>query len=589
MFKLDKSKAAPLQSPLKWLFLSVKSQGRWFYLNIACSFLEAVLVILVAYYMRKLVSVALAPEIHRELVPTIIIFLGLIPLGTLCLYVRNYSAGRISANTMFQLRNQLYSQIEKLPISYLESHHSAETVSHATNDVSKVENFLNQKLSRITYTPVGFIITFVYMLTIKWDLLLFSMIIIPATMAVSFWVAMSFDKLFNRFQELIGESNSVVHDTISGMPILKSFNLKDRLYDRYKQVVTKTLEKSLHIVMKISPLTPLEYILREVPRILCIIYGGNLIVQGHMTAGDLIAFLYLLGTLAGTMGSIPELVEELNKASGTMRHVMGILNEPIENAEECTAKMDYSQKPINVRNIAFSYNDGTKVLDNLSFDINKGSIVALVGPSGSGKSTIFKLLGGYYPPQEGSIELFGNTINAKNLKVSRSQISIVTQDSYLFPVSIAENISYGHPGCTMEEITSAAKAANAHDFIMELPEGYDTVAGERGARLSGGQKQRIAIARAILRNTPILMLDEPTSALDNQSEVLIQEAIEKLKGEKTIIIIAHRLSTIKNADEVLVLKEGNIVERGTHEQLMEKGVLYRQLYLKQQSEKALSA
>ncbi|MCX7920815.1 MAG: ABC transporter ATP-binding protein/permease [Clostridia bacterium] len=569
------------QSPIKWIISSVKSQGRWFYLNIAGSFLDSVVVLFIAYYMRKIVNTALSTNVGQGLNIAIIKLLVLILFGVLILLLRTYSSGRISAKIMYNLRRQLYEYIEKLPVSYLENHHSAEMVSSATNDVSKIENFLNYKLTRIIYIPAAFIITFTYMLIIKWNLLLFSFIVIPVIMTLSFLIVKSLGQLTHQLQGLIGESNSIVQDTVAGMPILKSFNLKDRMFDRYRDIVNKTIEKSMRIVMRIASMTPMLYVLRQVPPLLCIIYGGYLIVQKQMSPGDLLAFLYLLNILVGIIVDIPGLMGEISKASGTVQHVLEILEQPVESMDEFEISADYDKDPVIMKGVDFTYDGETKILDNLNFNIRKGSITALVGPSGSGKSTVFKLLCGYYAPSQGSIELFGSKISDNNLSFCRGQISMVTQDSYLFPVSIAENISYGRLGAGMDEVIAASKAANAHDFIMELPEGYETVVGERGARLSGGQKQRIAIARAILKGSQILLLDEPTSALDNQSEALIHEALEKLKGKKTVLIIAHRLTTIKNADEVFVLKEGSIIEKGTHTELIEKGGFYKQLYLKQ--------
>ncbi len=578
---MDERKSVSAQNPLKWLFLSVKSQGKWFYINIAGALADSVIVLLIAYYVRKLIDTALSSDRGQGLIPQIVVFAVLVFLGVMILWVRTYSTGIIGANVMYNLRSQLYNHIGKLSISYVESHHSAETVSSATNDVSKIENFLSFKLSRILYIPGAFVTTFIYMLIIKWNLLLFSFIVIPVVITISFLIVRLLDQYTYQLQDLIGESNSIVQDTISGIHILKSYNLKSRMMARYSENVEKTVEKGMKIVLRIASMTPLLYVLRTAPSILCIIFGGYLIVLNEMTPGQLVAFLYLLNILVGIVVDIPDLAGEVNKATGTVRHVLDVLSQPVESAEENRVLADLSKNPVDVKCVSFSYDQKVNALENIDFSVKKGSITALVGPSGSGKSTLFKLLCGYYPPREGVIEIYGIRIDYKNLSSIRSQISLVTQDPYLFPVSVAENISYGRPGADMDEIIEASKAANAHEFIMELPEGYDTMVGERGTRLSGGQKQRISIARAILKGAPILMFDEPTSALDNQSEALIQQAVENLKGDKTILVIAHRLTTIKNADEIIVFNEGKIVEKGTHSKLMEKGGFYKQLYLKQ--------
>lgn len=564
-------------------------------MNITCSFADSVLVIFMALYIRKLIDASLSTRKDQGFATEIIIFLVLVLIGGVILFLRSYSIGQVSANVMYDLRSRLYEHIEKLPISFIEKHHTAELFSSATNDISKIEGFLSYKLSRIIYIPAAFITTFSYMLAIRWNLLVVSLVIIPVVIGVSLLIVKSVGQMTYQLQSMIGESNSVVQDAISGMHILKAYNLKDRLLERYRGIVKKSVDKGMAIILRIAVMRPLLHVLKQAPSLLCVTFGGYLIVERQMTPGQLLSFLYLMNILVGIITDIPDLIGEANRFNGTYKHLCEILDHPIEYAEDAGglsedfslndshASPDSSEVPVKVNSVSFSYDGETEILKKLDFSIEKGSFTAIVGPSGSGKSTLFKLLCGYYAPSSGTVEISGKTTQTSNLSYIRSQISLVSQEPHLFPVSIAENILYGNLGAGMDEIIAASRAANAHEFIMELPSGYDTLAGEKGSRLSGGQQQRISIARAIIKGAPIMLFDEPTSALDSHSDTLIQETVEKLKGEKTILVIAHRLSTIKNADEIIVLKEGQIEEKGTHKELMEKNGLYRQLYMKQYS------
>jgi ABC-type multidrug transport system fused ATPase/permease subunit len=309
--------------------------------------------------------------------------------------------------------------------------------------------------------------------------------------------------------------------------------------------------------------------------------GGYLALTGRVTPGGLFAFMYLLHFLIEPLSSGPDLIAALRAATGTAGRIVEVMHRPVERADGQVFEADPAKPAIRYEDVSFGYGEQTHVLDGVSFSISHHKMVALVGHSGSGKSTVLKLLCGFYEPRAGGVELYGRGLGEWNLESLRRQLALVAQDTYLFPASIAENISYGRPGATMGEIIEAAKMANAHRFILELPDGYSTLVGERGNRLSGGERQRIGIARAILKDAPILLLDEPTSALDTQSESLIQEALERFMQGRTVLVIAHRLSTIKHADEIFVLDGGRVAERGTHEDLIGQGGVYRQLYLKQ--------
>jgi ABC-type multidrug transport system fused ATPase/permease subunit len=318
--------------------------------------------------------------------------------------------------------------------------------------------------------------------------------------------------------------------------------------------------------------------------------GGYLVIDKNMTFGGLFAFINLLNFVVNPLGSLPGIIASIGEACGAAQRVFKLIDSPGERQDGAILGSKAVALPfdslaatetapaIQFKDVSFAYSADSPVLKHVSLSIPRGQTVAIVGPSGGGKTTLLKLILGYYPLPDEAVQLFGADLNAWQLSAARQQMAFVAQDTYLFPVSLGENIGCGRPGASQAEIENAARQANIHEFIAGLPEGYATNAGEWGARLSGGQKQRISLARAILKDAPILLLDEPTSALDAESEALIQEALDRFARQRTTVVVAHRLSTIKNANRVVVLQEGQIIEEGTHAELIARGGLYLELY-----------
>ena len=324
--------------------------------------------------------------------------------------------------------------------------------------------------------------------------------------------------------------------------------------------------------------------LRYLPQLIVPLFGGYLAYTGDISVGTLIASSYLIWMVFIPVETALGWIRQLREIAPAVERLFEILDHPIETGPQHNYQIKPGVPALSFQSVDFQYSEDNSVLHDFTFSLDQGKVAALVGSSGCGKSTVLKLLCGFYQPQNGEVQIFGNDIYQSDLKYARQLVSLVSQETYLFPTTIAENIAYGRFGAEQNEIIAAAKKANAHDFIMSQPDGYETQAGEWGKKLSGGERQRIGLARAILKDAPILLLDEPTSALDAQSEKTVQDALERFMVGRTVLVIAHRLSTIRNVDEILVLDQGHLIERGTHDQLMGSETLYKRLYLRQSEE-----
>jgi ABC-type multidrug transport system fused ATPase/permease subunit len=468
-----------------------------------------------------------------------------------------------------------------MSFSDIEAKHSGDLVSRLTNDAAVIQDFFQNNFSNFFYQPIAFLATFGYMATLNLKLLLVAVAILPITFFGTNFLSRPMGNWVKKRQEGFGRINAIVQDTIGGITMQKAFNLNQVLYDKFKVAVHQVRDNDLKYQKRVAILSTFYLIIMHVPVLVTAAYGGYLAINGQMTPGSLFAFLYLLHFLVEPLAPFSELIPQLRAATAAAGRIIEVLQHPTERTDGQSFALDPTQPVIEYAEVSFAYYGHSDVLNEMNFSIPHCKTVALVGPSGSGKSTVFKLLCGFYEPHEGSVKLNGRELSQWNLEAVRRQLSLVSQDTYLFPATVAENIAYGRPGATRDEIIKAARAANAHDFIMNLPNDYDSLVGERGNRLSGGQRQRLGIARAILKNAPVLLLDEPTSALDVQSEALVQEALDRMMSGRTVLVIAHRMSTIKQADEILVLDHGRIVEQGPHQALIEKDGLYKQLYLKQ--------
>jgi len=450
-------------------------------------------------------------------------------------FLRTRNIGLFSERTLAGLREKVAARSTVLPMRYLEERH--------TGDLLAIMAKLNQPIARRA----------------------------------------------QEMQQGIGDTVSVAQDGLGGLMVTRAFNLAGIMDDRFRQMNQKALGKGLLLTRLQAVADGSGAVFGVLPFLITFGFGGYLAINGHLTFGNLMAFVVMLNFVANPLSSLPRSIASISEASGAAQRMYQLLDQDTERTDGQNLALDEQVSTvIRTEHVDFAY-DEESVLEDVSLSVHRGQTVAIVGPSGGGKSTMLKLLLGFYPVEEGRLYLFEQDLNRWSLPSAREQMAFVAQDTYLFPVSIAENIACGKPGATQEEIERAARMANIHEYIVSLPEGYSTLVGERGVRLSGGQRQRLSLARAILKDAPILLLDEPTSALDTESEAMVQEALERFMAGRTTIVIAHRLSTIRNADWVLVLEGGRIVEQGTHDELMSRRGRYQELYLRQFDETVPSA
>ena len=531
--------------------------------------------------MRGLTDAAVSGQ-RDDFMRLLYLTLALVGATFVLRFIYGHANARSSIYPIHDMRNRITAHIQRLPLSYVETHHTGDLVSRLNNDVDKVAQAVNN-IGQTAWQPIQMCIAIAYMAMVSWKLLLAGCILIPVSTVLFNRVSKPMEKLSKQRMEALGRINAVIQDTIGGMGIVKAFNAGQIRADRFGAVARDVEHKGMGINRQNSILIGMFLVLRYIPQLVIPLYGGYLAFKGEISAGSVVAANALIWQIFLPVEQFLAFLRQMRETIPAVERLLEILDQPAERAGERAFEVQAEAAAIAFEDVAFGYDDENKILDDLSFHVPHGETVALVGTSGSGKSTVFKLLCGFYESQEGRIRVCGNDLARCSPADVRTQVSFVAQDTYLYPTTIAENIGYGRSGATRAEIIAAAKVANAHDFILEQPEGYDTRVGERGGKLSGGERQRIALARAILKDASILLLDEPTSALDTQSETLVQEALDRLMEGKSVLVVAHRLSTIRDADRVLVLDGGTIVESGTHEQLVQGDTLYKRLYLRQAS------
>lgn len=503
-------------------------------------------------------------------------------------WVGRNAAARYTARTIRDLRDRVTAHIQRLPVAFLDAQHTGDLVARLNGDVARLEGWLTVVVD-LLYNALVFVAGTAYMLTISWKLLLVSSVLMPVSAVLMNRITKPMEAASRQQAEGEGRLNAAIQDALAGIVMVKALNLRELLGARFRGLAREVERQALKLDWRRAIAIAVFLALRYTPQLVVPLYGGHLAFQSEITVGQLLAANLVIWMVFQPVESLLNALGRARETLPAAERVFAVLDATPEQQGRPFAVVP-GAAPVAFEGVSFGYVDGVPVLRDVTFAAAAGETVALVGPSGCGKSTVLRLLCGFYTPHAGRIRVFGNDLADTDLTAVRERMSLVAQDAYLFPTTIAENIAYGRPGATEAEIIAAARAANAHDFILEQPEGYRTQTGERGAKLSGGQRQRIALARAILKDAPVLLLDEPTSALDPQSEALVQEALERFMAGRTVLVIAHRLTTIQGADRVLVLGPGagaeqgaTLCEAGDHASLMAGDTLYRRLYLRQLS------
>ena len=478
------------------------------------------------------------------------------------------------------IRTQVYDKVVSLPIGFFSKERKGDIIARMTGDVAEVENSIVSSLDMLIKNPIFIVIYFGTLLYISWELTLFTIFVIP----VLGWIMGSIGRKLKAkslvAQQKLGETTSQMEETLGGLRIIKAFIAEKKMSGRFRKCSDELRSATMRVTMRQALAHPVSEFLGTGIIVLVLWFGGTLILgdSSPISAATFIYYLTILYSIINPLKELSKASYNIPRGLASMERIDAILNaeNPITDGKKGVEIPDM-REGIEYKNLTFSYDGERNVLKNINLKIEKGKTVALVGQSGSGKSTMVDLIPRYYDVEQGEITIDGVNIKDMKVKSLRGLIGNVNQEAILFNDSFYNNITFGVENATMEQVIEAAKIANAHDFIMATENGYDTNVGDRGCLLSGGQRQRISIARAILKNPPILILDEATSALDTESERLVQEALERLMKTRTTIAIAHRLSTIKNADEICVLRDGEIVERGKHDELLKLDGLYKRL------------
>ncbi len=494
-------------------------------------------------------------------------------------YGQHYLMSYVGQRVVIDMRQQAFEKLQRLPMSFYDKNKTGTIMSYVTNDVSALQTALVDNVVELVTESVVLVASIAAMIYLDWKLFLFTAATFPFVLLFIDYFGKKIRKSGAQIQSVVADITSVLQESVSSARVVKSFVREDYEIQRFGKENMDNFYANMKNVRLNAILTPVIELVAAIGVTAILWYGGNSVIKGYITAGSLVAFLTYAVNISNPIKRLSKVIAAIQKALAAAQRVYDLLDLPetVQNAEGAV-ELPPVQGVVEFKYVDFAYNEGEPILADINFASQPGQVVAFVGPSGAGKSTIASLLPRFYDITGGEITIDGYDIRKVTLQSLREQVGIVPQETLLFNGSVYDNILYGRLDATKEEVEAAAKAANAHDFIMELPNGYESMLGDRGVNISGGQRQRIAIARAILKNPKILILDEATSALDTEAERVVQEALDRLMVGRTSFVIAHRLSTVKNADQILVLDKGRIIESGSHDELLALGGLYAHLY-----------
>lgn len=554
-----------------------------FFIDLLCATIISAIDLAFPQLLRTLTKTLFAGapgKIISALIPITIGLLVAYIIQTACRYYVTYAGHMMGARMERDMRKELFDQYEKLSFSYYDQNNSGQMMSKLVSDLFDISELAHHGPENLFISLIKIIGSFIFLFMINRMLAVPMLILVVLMLVFSYGQNKKMQETFMDNRRKIGDINSSLQDTLAGIRVVQSFaneRIEQEKFNRSNENFLISKDANYRCM---GSFMSGNAFFQGMMYLVTLVFGGFLIAHGRMEASDLAMYALYIGIFISPIQILVELTEMMQKGLSGFRRFLEVVETEPDIVDAADAKPLKNVKGnVCYEDVSFHYSDDdTPVLSHVSFEIPAGKSIALVGPSGSGKTTICSLLPRFYDVTEGWVTIDGNDVRKLTLESLRSQIGLVSQDVYLFGGSIKDNIAYGKPDATMDEIVDAVKKANIHDFIMELPDKYDTFVGERGTRLSGGQKQRISIARVFLKNPPVLILDEATSALDNESERFIQKSLEELAKDRTTITIAHRLSTIRNADEILVVADCGIAERGTHEELLALDGIYARYY-----------